>query len=287
MRHFLTRILPELIRIRITLSVALSAFVGGVLALGKISATLFVPLAGIFLIACGASVLNQLQEKTEDAIMNRTKNRPLPSGDLSPQNALLITILLLFSGFAILALAHLLVCIILGILNILWYNGCYTFLKKKTAFAVVPGAISGVLPVYMGWSIAGGELADPLVFKLAFFLFIWQIPHFWLLMLRYGDEYHAAGFPVMTELFTTRQFRNIIFAWMIAAAATSIFLALSGIWITLFSKLFIIIFSLILLSVFFYQLMIAQNQRFKLLFITMNAFLLLVLSFVIFERILI
>jgi len=285
LRSFLTRIFPELIRIIISLTVTLSAFAAWVVASGKVSVKSVVPLAGIFLLACGASVLNQIQEKEQDEKMDRTKGRPLPSGKLTSQQAFLIALLLLFSGFGILASGYYWTCVILGILNILWYNGFYTWLKKKTAFAVVPGAFSGVIPVFMGWSAAGGSLADRPVLLLAFFLFIWQIPHFWLLMLKYGDEYRLAGFPVMTDIFNSYQFRNIIFSWMIGATGTSLLLVLSGFWIFFLSKVMILGMNLVILVLFFYQLYFAKNPRYRLMFITMNVFLFLVLSLVVLEKI--
>jgi len=284
LRFFLTRILPELIRIKITLSVTLSAFTAWVVASGKVSVKSVFPLAGIFLLACGASVLNQIQEKDQDAKMDRTKGRPIPSGKLTFQQAFLIAILLLFSGFGILVSGLYWTCVILGILNILWYNGFYTWLKKKTAFAVVIGALSGVIPVFMGWSAAGGFLADSPVLLLAFFLFIWQIPHFWLLMLKYNDEYRLAGFPVMTDIFSNYQFRNIILAWMIGATGTSLLLILSGFWMFFFSKVIIMSLNLLILVLFFQQLHFARNPRYKLMFITMNAFLLVVLSLMVIEK---
>jgi protoheme IX farnesyltransferase len=276
--------LPELIRIIISLSVTLSAFAAWVVASGKVSVKSVVPLVGIFLLACGASVLNQIQEKEQDAKMDRTKGRPIPSGKLTSQKAFLIALLLLFSGFAVLASGFYWTCVILGILNILWYNGFYTWLKKKTAFAVVPGALSGVIPVFMGWSAAGGSLTDRPALLLAFFLFIWQIPHFWLLMLKYGDEYRLAGFPVMTDIFNIYQFRNIILAWMIGATGTSLLLVLSGFWMFFLSKVMIIGLNLLILALFFYQLYFAKNPRYRLMFITMNAFLLLDLGMVVMEK---
>jgi protoheme IX farnesyltransferase len=176
------------------------------------------------------------------------------------------------------------VCVILGVINILWYNGFYTWLKKKTAFAVVPGALSGVIPVFMGWSAAGGSLTDRSALLLALFLFIWQIPHFWLLMLKYEDEYRAAGFPVMTDTFSAPQFRNIIMAWMSCATATSLMLVYSGIWIHYIPILIILTANLLILVLYFSQLYFVRKPRYNILFITMNFFLTLVLSLIILEK---
>ena len=285
MSSFQFRVLPELIRVRISLSVTLSAFAAAMLASGSISFKSLFPLAGIFLLASGASALNQVQEKDQDAKMNRTKNRPLPAGNITTAQALWVVALLMLAGFGILISGLYLVCLFLGLLNILWYNGFYTWLKKKTAFAVVPGALSGVIPVFMGWSVAGGSLTERPALLLAIFLFIWQIPHFWLLMLKYGDEYRAAGFPVMTDTFSIQQFRNIIMAWIAGATGTSMILVYSGFWLHFLPALIVLIANLIILILYFTQLYLAKKTQYRLLFIMMNGFLLLVLSLIILEKI--
>jgi protoheme IX farnesyltransferase len=265
--------------------VTLSACAAEFLVSEKISINLIFPLVAIFLIACGASVLNQFQERKQDSMMNRTKNRPIPTGRLSPQKSLLISVLLLVSGFGILITKHYWICFMLGIINILWYNGFYTWLKRKSAFAVVPGAISGIIPVFMGSTAVDGSLTNPLILILALFLFIWQIPHFWLLMLKYGDEYKLAGFPVMTDIFNNNQFKNIILAWMIGATGTSLFLVGAGLWSLFWSKIIIIGLNILILGFFFQQLMYASKLRYNIMAGSMNIFLLIVLIMIILDKI--
>jgi len=173
----------------------------------------------------------------------------------------------------------------LGIINILWYNGFYTWLKRKSAFAVVPGAISGIIPVFMGSTAVDGSLTNPLILILALFLFIWQIPHFWLLMLKYGDEYRLAGFPVMTDIFNINQFKNIILAWMIGATGTSLFLVGAGLWSLFWSKIIIIGLNILILGFFFQQLMFASKLRYNIMAGSMNIFLLIVLIMIILDKI--
>jgi protoheme IX farnesyltransferase len=103
-------------------------------------------------------------------------------------------------------------------------------------------------------------------------------------MLKYGDEYHLAGFPVMTDIFSIYQFRNIILAWMIGATGTSLLLVLSGFWVFFLSKATIMGLNLFILALFFYQLYFETNPRYRLMFITMNVFLLFVLSLVVLEK---
>jgi protoheme IX farnesyltransferase len=112
----------------------------------------------------------------------------------------------------------------LGLLALIWYNVIYTPLKKRTAFAVVPGAIIGSIPPLVGWVAAGGGLADPRAMFMAFFFFIWQVPHFWLLMLKYGEEYTRAGFPSITSVYSSRQIKNITFIWIVATAVSALML---------------------------------------------------------------
>jgi len=113
---------------------------------------------------------------------------------------------------------------------------------------------------------------------------MWQIPHFWLLMLKYGDEYHLAGFPVMTDMFSSCQFRNIILAWCIGATGTSFLLVIFGFWHFLPSSLLIMTLNIIILILVIIQLYFSQNPRYHLLFITMNGFLILVLGLLVIER---
>ena len=108
---------------------------------------------------------------------------------------------------------------LLGIAAIIWYNVIYTPLKRVSALAVVPGALIGAIPPAIGWVAAGGMITDPGLIVLSLFFFIWQIPHFWLLLLIYEKDYKKAGFPVLTDLFSREQFTRITYTWIAALAA--------------------------------------------------------------------
>ncbi|MEI6682949.1 MAG: protoheme IX farnesyltransferase, partial [Bacteroidota bacterium] len=177
------RVLITLTRFPVSLAVTFTAFAAMVICTGDITSAMFFPVAGIFLLASGASAFNQYQEWPYDERMERTRKRPIPSRRISTQEALRIATLCITGGLLLLLYFSTSVCFFLGIFNLVWYNGVYTWLKRKTAFAVVPGALTGAIPILMGWTAAGGQLHDPTVIFLAFFLFIWQMPHFWLLTL--------------------------------------------------------------------------------------------------------
>jgi len=160
--------------------------------------------------------------------MDRTKGRPLPSGKLSPGVSLLISLSLLVTGETILAYGAGLMPWALGLLAVIWYNGVYTYLKKKTPFAAIPGALIGMIPPVIGWVAGGGNLLDQRIGVIAVFFFIWQVPHFWLLLLDRGPDYEKAGFPSLTRILTPMQLRRIISVWIFATVVTSMTMPLFG-----------------------------------------------------------
>jgi heme o synthase len=167
----------------------------------------------------GASAVNECQERLFDARMARTQARPLPRGVIGFRAALAIAGGLAVSGFLVLLLAHGLVPALLGGLALAWYNAFYTPLKRVSAFAVVPGALIGALPPAIGWTAAGGHLEDPAVLALAFVFFVWQVPHFWMLVAMHEEGYEAAGFPTIVKLLGRRSLARLSFTWMCSTAA--------------------------------------------------------------------
>lgn len=212
----------ELTKFRISLFATLSAVTGFILAKQGISKEIIIPILGVFFLACGACALNQYQERKIDRLMERTKSRPLPSGKLNPYAGLSISLGLIFSGLFILICGTNSLAFSLGLFAVLWYNGVYTFLKRKTGFAALPGALVGAIPPALGWVCGGGNLFDPRIWVVAFFFFIWQVPHFWLLFLKFAKDYEKAGLRSLTKTFTTEQLKRIIFIWILAAAASSL-----------------------------------------------------------------
>ena len=122
----LFQIILELSKVRITIAVAFTTVAGYVLAKGTIDTGVLLPVAGIFLLACGSSVLNHLQESKADARMKRTRSRPLPAGKISKSGAVVIAALEILTGGLILFLAVGLIPLLLGIFALLWYNVVYT-----------------------------------------------------------------------------------------------------------------------------------------------------------------
>ena len=157
-------------------------------------------LAGVMLLSCGASALNQVQERGRDGLMARTAGRPLPSGRLSHAQGLAFSIVAIVTGAAVLWLGVGPMAGILGLIASGFYNGVYTpWLKPNSPFAAVPGAIPGAIPPVIGWVAGGGHIADAGAVILFGILFLWQMPHFWALSLRYRADYAAGGFPMVSE----------------------------------------------------------------------------------------
>ena len=227
LRHSL-RHYSDLCKIRVSLFAALSTTVGFVLSPAPTIRNL-VPLAlSVFLLACGSSALNQYQERDIDALMERTRNRPIPAGTIRPLSALLFALALVGLGSALVEIIGGLKALLLGLFAIGWYNGLYTHLKRKSAFAVIPGALIGAVPPAIGWVAGSGYFASPKLWAMSILFFMWQVPHFWLIMLNFGREYEKAGLPSLTNIFSESGLRRIIFHWIFALAVGSLCISLYG-----------------------------------------------------------
>lgn len=277
----------ELGKVRITVFVALSTSFGYLLQSGKIELGMLVTTIGVFLLASGSSCLNHIQEKKTDALMERTKGRPLPSGRVDLITAILVSLNLLIGGALILYYGSNLTAMNLGWLAVLWYNGVYTPLKKKYAMAVVPGALIGAIPPMIGWVAAGGELFNFEILLVAFFFFVWQIPHFWLLVLIHNKDYEKAGFPTLTRIYSSMQISRITFVWIAALAVTCVIipvmnhstsiitvalLFLLGIWLILGTRN--------ILSSYF------ERMNFRKAFVKINIYVLIVVFLVSLDKLL-
>ena len=201
----------ELAKPRITSMVAFTALVGFVTGSSGAPSPgpLAIALAGTALVAAGASVLNQLMERDTDALMVRTRTRPLPAGRVQPSEARGFGALLTAAGLALLFWGS--GPLAAGVALATWtsYLFLYTPLKRRTPLATLVGAVPGALPPVIGWAAARQSL-DGGAFLLFAILFLWQVPHFLAIAWLYRDDYARAGFPMLPVLdregtFTGRQ----------------------------------------------------------------------------------
>jgi protoheme IX farnesyltransferase len=219
----------QLSKLRIMIPVSLTGFTGYFIFNPHITAKILLISVGILMLSVAASVLNQIQESEIDIKMNRTKERPVPSGKIKIKHAIIYFLINLISGTALLYSAGNIKAAVIGLITVFWYNIIYTYSKRITAFAVVPGAITGALPPLIGWVAAGGGLWDKPIIFLEFLFFTGQIPHFWLMILKYGGEYKMAGLPSLTEIFTAKQINRLTFTWTVSSIIAAMFLCSFGI----------------------------------------------------------
>jgi protoheme IX farnesyltransferase len=249
LKHFL-KIIVELGKVRIALPVALSALAGFVLYAGEINGQALLMALGVFLMACASGTLNHWQERKTDAKMPRTQSRPLPSGRITSPQGFMVALGYAAAGSLILLFSNPLTALVLSWATLASYNLIYTPLKKVTAFAVIPGSLVGALPPLIGWTAAGGQIFSETILIVATFFFIGQIPHFWLLLMLFGDQYKLAGLPSLTDIFSEVQLKRVTYAWVLTTIASA-FLVLFFVFtsrILLFILLAYVLFLMISLS---------------------------------------
>ena len=155
--------------------------------------------AGTALVAGGAAVLNQLYERDTDALMRRTRLRPLPAGRVAPADARIFGLALSVAGLVLLAARANWLSAALALATLVTYLAIYTPMKRRTSLATLVGAIPGALPVLIGWTASHGSIAYGGATLFAI-VFLWQIPHFMAIAWLYRDDYGKAGFPMLSVI---------------------------------------------------------------------------------------
>jgi heme o synthase len=276
-----------LTKIGISLLATLTTAAGYLLATGKITLHMLVPSTAVFLLACGSCALNQYQEREIDRWMARTKSRPIPSGRLNPEAALRISIGLILAGSLILFCGTGGPALALGLFAVFWYNLIYTPLKQKTAFAAVPGALVGAIPPALGWVTGGGRLFDPRIGGVALFFFLWQIPHFWLLLLDSSKDYENAGLPSITKIFSTDQIKRIISIWLVSTGVSSLIIPLFGFFNSFFfSLLLVAAASWLFWNTIIFLRSYGDKDSWRATFMKLNIYAILVISLLSVDRLL-
>tara|TARA_B100000029_G_scaffold489748_1_gene547815 strand:+ start:970 stop:1833 length:864 start_codon:yes stop_codon:yes gene_type:complete len=217
----------NLIKPRISLLVLLTGYLGYYLGLRYEGLyndyqILFFLLFGMFFSASGCAVLNQYLEKDFDAQMSRTKNRPIPSGRISPINALIFgAILSVFGVFFIYMTVNPLTAIIC-LLTVFLYLFVYTPSKRFSTLNTLIGSIPGALPVLGGWTAATNSL-NSVSWILFSILFCWQIPHFLAIAIIYAKDYKKGGFKMLpSEYPNSRHTQYHVLFFSIAMVGTSL-----------------------------------------------------------------
>jgi heme o synthase len=152
--------------------------------------------AGTALVAGGAAVLNQVYERDTDALMRRTRGRPLPDGRVSPVDARIFGLVLALCGLVLLAVRTNLLAALLAVATLIVYLVVYTPMKRRSSLSTLVGAVPGALPPLIGWTASHGSLSlgGAALFAI---VFLWQIPHFMAIAWMYRADYAKAGFPML------------------------------------------------------------------------------------------
>lgn len=218
----------------ITRMVTLSAVVGFIvsaayhgLALGSLLIPAALCIAGTALAASGANAMNQWVERSRDAVMERTRRRPLPSGGLTPRTVLFFSAGLGLLGPGLLLVGGHAVAAAIAFVTVVLYVAVYTPLKPVTPKSTVIGAVPGALPILIGWACASpsalADLGDWPAWSVFLLLFTWQMPHFLAIAVMYRDQYATAGYRTLLQ--TARCDRVVLVAisvWSIAMIAGSV-----------------------------------------------------------------
>jgi protoheme IX farnesyltransferase len=191
------RAVIELAKPRITFMVLVTTATGVFLAPGPHPAALVAAaLVGTCLVVAGANALNMYLERDVDALMRRTRNRPLPSGRLPASTALAFGLAMTALSVPLLSFGVNPLTGLLGAASLLLYVLAYTPLKRRSTAALLVGAVPGAMPPLMGWTAMTDRL-DAGGVALFAILFVWQLPHFIAISLFRAEEYQAAGLKVV------------------------------------------------------------------------------------------
>lgn len=191
------RLFFELIKFRLSFLVTFSAVFGFLLSSNYINYfSLFILIISGFFITGSSIINNQIIEKDSDKLMNRTKNRPLPTNKISSRNALFISLALSITGLILMVLFLNKLTALLSFFSLIIYTFLYTPLKKVGPIAVFVGAIPGALPPLIGWAASTNDISLEalIIFSIQF---IWQFPHFWAIAWVSDDDYKRAGFKLL------------------------------------------------------------------------------------------
>ena len=239
----------ELCKPNVVLMMLITALVGSLLAsktLAPLSLIAFAML-GIGLCASSAAAINQIIDRKADANMNRTENRPIPQGEVSPLNASIFAFVLGCAGAAILVLYVNTLTALLTLASLIGYAFVYTvYLKRATPQNIVIGGLAGAAPPLLGWTAVTNSV-DPNSLLLVLIIFAWTPPHFWALAIHRKEDYAKENIPMLPVTHGVKFTKLQIILYTIILILVSLLP-----FIVLMSGIFYFISALILGGIFLY-----------------------------------
>lgn len=276
----------DLGKYRISVSVAITAVVGYLLYEVKFDLSLVLTFFGTMLMSMGSASYNHWQERNIDPMMERTKKRPMASGRMSSSKGFAISSILALLGMLLLLGTGVIGAMLVGLVTLLTYNLVYTPMKRVSNLAVIPGAIVGGLPPLIGWVAAGGYYDAPTIWALALFLFLWQMPHFWLLLLLFDDQYEKAGYVMLNKSLNRAQIGRVTFVWIVSLASIALIIPFYGVIVNIFTQILFFIAELALVYNARYLLeRELDRKRIRKTFMFINIYVLLILILIIIDKI--
>lgn len=184
---------------------------------------------GTALVAGGAAALNQVAERDTDALMVRTRTRPVAAERMSVLEGRAVGIVLSLAGLVVLWWLIGQLAALVAVATLVSYVFCYTPLKRRTSFAAVVGAVPGALPPMIGWAASRGSISELGGWSLFLIMFVWQLPHVLAISWMYRDEYGRAGIPVLPVVDTTGAMtgRQAV-VWAVTLVPISVLPAIAG-----------------------------------------------------------
>ena len=190
---------------------------------------ILVTVAGGTLVAGGANAMNCYFDRDIDGVMQRTRGRPLPAGQIEPERAVVFALLLAATGFLMLETFANLLAATLTLGAFIFYIVVYTLLLKRTTpLNIVIGGAAGAIPPVVGWAAVTGEVGLPALVMFGI-VTVWTPPHFWALALNYSSDYQRAGVPMLPAVSGEEETKRQILIYSVVLVAISLLLPLSGV----------------------------------------------------------
>lgn len=275
----------QLAKVPLCLMVACSTAFGYLLTSPTFTLHFTYSFFGVFFLACGAASFNSIQEKDTDANYKRTCHRPVAMGTISSYHATIFSCICCGAGLLLLTFSgDNMLPFFLGLLALIIYNLVYTPLKTKSEFALIPGGLSGALPPYIGWISAGGAAFHPLIWAVMALFFLWQPPHFCLILLEYADDYrNKRSFHNLITKLSKKRVKRIIAVWLLAFLSTILLFTTLPEFLSTTARFTLAVGATIFVTLFLVHLFLSKSPKYKVLFISLNGFLLSIMTLLTFS----
>jgi protoheme IX farnesyltransferase len=267
----------KIAKVPLCLLVAFSSLFGFLYAKPVLSGKAGYVFAAVLMLSCGSATLNSYQERGTDSLLQRTKNRPLVKRKISDTNALVQAALLIITGLTALSYFSDFKSFIAGLIAVVLYNFIYTGLKSRSIYAIIPGAISGAIPPYIGWLAAGGEVMSFRAMLPVLLLIFWQIPHFFLILLNHKLDYVSSIFPNLLKKLSETSLKRIFLSWITALAVTMLTFTVLPSGIGNLGRMLIVINAAVLFGLFCVQFLYVKQPNYSYLFKHLNLSIIIIM----------